>query len=292
MPTSTPISHVSDTAHWVAMYRAMESERSDALFRDPYARRLAGPRGEQIMSSLPRAKSFAWPMIVRTVVMDEIIQRAVARDGVHTVINLAAGLDARPYRLELPRALRWIDVDLPAMQAYKREALASETPRCALEWVPADLADATARRAVLARVAAEPGPVLAITEGLLIYLEAAQVGALARDLHACQPLVWWVTDLAAPILVKRMERTWGKSLAAGGAPFKFAPAEGTAFFDAFGWREAEYRSTWEESLRLHRTLPLAGLWNFLGRFYTRKKQEEIRRMAGIVLLRRIGGDGM
>ena len=43
MPTSTPISHVSDTAHWVAMYRAMESERPDALFRDPHARRLAGP---------------------------------------------------------------------------------------------------------------------------------------------------------------------------------------------------------------------------------------------------------
>jgi len=273
------------------MYRAMESERPDALFRDPYARRLAGPRGEQIMSSLPKAKSFAWPMIVRTVVMDEIIQRAIARDGVQTVINLAAGLDARPYRLELPRALRWIDVDLPAMQTYKREALAAETPRCALEWVPADLADGTARRAVLARVAAEPGPVLVITEGLLIYLEPAQVGALARDLHACRPLVWWVTDLAAPILVKRMERTWGQSLAAGGAPFKFAPAEGTAFFDAFGWHEAEFRSTWEESLRLHRTLPLAGLWNFLGRFYPKKKQEEIRRMAGIVLLRRIGGDG-
>jgi O-methyltransferase involved in polyketide biosynthesis len=183
-------------------------------------------------------------------------------------------------------------VDLPAMQTYKREALAAEAPRCALEWVPADLADATARRAVLARVAAEPGPVLVITEGLLIYLEPAQVGALARDLHACQPLVWWVTDLAAPSLVKRMERTWGQSLAAGGAPFKFAPAEGTAFFDAFGWREAEFRSTWEESLRLHRTLPLAGLWNFLGRFYTKKKKEDIRRMAGIVLLRRIGGDGM
>jgi hypothetical protein len=39
-------------------------------------------------------------------------------------------------------------------------------------------------------------------------------------------------------------------------------------------------------------MPLAGLWSLLGRFYPKKKQEEIRRMAGIVLLRRIGGDGM
>lgn len=40
------ISHVSDTAHWVAVYRAMETERPDAIFRDPYARRLAGARGD------------------------------------------------------------------------------------------------------------------------------------------------------------------------------------------------------------------------------------------------------
>jgi methyltransferase (TIGR00027 family) len=274
------------------MYRAMESERPDALFHDPYARRLAGPQGEHILRTMPKAKAFAWPMVVRTAVMDEIILRAITRDGVRTVVNLASGLDARPYRLELPRALHWIDVDLPAMQNYKKDALAKETPRCALEWVPADLSVAEQRRAVLARVAAEPGPALVITEGLLIYLEPAQVAALARDLHACPPLTWWLTDLAAPSLVKRMERTWGRSLAAGGAPFKFAPAEGTAFFASLGWREAEFRSTWEESLRLHRTMPLAGLWNFLGRFYPRKKQEEIRRMAGIVLLQRMGSHGM
>jgi methyltransferase (TIGR00027 family) len=268
------------------MYRAMESERPDALFHDPYARRLAGPQGEQILRTLPKAKAFAWPMVVRTAVMDEIILRAIDRDGVKTILNLAAGLDARPYRLELPRALRWIDVDLPAMQAYKREALRGETPRCALEWVPADLADTAARRAVLARVAAGPTPALVVTEGLLIYLEPAHVAELGRDLHACPALAWWLIDLAAPRLVKLMERNWGRTLAAGGAPFKFAPREGTAFFEPLGWREAEFRSMWEEAQRLRRTMPLAWLWNFLGRFYTKKKQEEIRRMAGIVLLQR------
>lgn len=289
---SSPIAHVSDTAHWVAMYRAMESERPDALFHDPYARRLAGPRGEHILRSLPKAKAFAWPMIVRTVVMDEIIQRAIARDGVRTVVNLAAGLDARPYRLHVPSTLRWIDVDLPAMQAFKRDELRGESARCALEWVPADLADPVERRAVMERVAAGPGPALVLTEGLLVYLEPDHVTALAGDLHACRPLAWWLMDLGSPRLIKLLSKSWGPTLAAGGAPFKFAPAEGTAFFDPLGWHEAEFRSTWEESLRLHRAMPLAGLWNFLGRFYPKRKREEIRRMAGIVLLERMGGDGM
>ena len=70
MMTSTPITHVSDTARWVAIYRAMESERPDALFRDPYARRLAGPRGEEIVRAMPHGRAMAWPMIVRTAVMD------------------------------------------------------------------------------------------------------------------------------------------------------------------------------------------------------------------------------
>lgn len=283
---TSPISHVSDTANWVAMYRAMESERPDALFHDPYARRLAGPRGDDILRTMPKAKQFAWPMIVRTAVMDEIILRAINRDGVRTVVNLAAGLDARAFRLEVPTTLRWVDVDLPAMQQYKRDALAAETPRCALEWIPADLADQEQRRAVLARVAAGPGPGLVITEGLLIYLERDQVTGLARDLHACAPLSWWLTDTALPRLIKMLERTWGGTLRAGNAPFKFAPAEGTAFFAPLGWPEAEFRSNWLESLRLNRTMRFAKFWNMIGQLYPKKLREEFERMGGIVLLKR------
>src|SRR5437867_6520252 len=108
---TSPISSVSDTARWVAMYRAMESERSDALFHDTYARRLAGPTGEQILASMPQGRRWAWPMIVRTAVMDEIIMRVVRDEGLDTIVNLAAGLDARPYRLDLPPQLHWIDVE-------------------------------------------------------------------------------------------------------------------------------------------------------------------------------------
>src|SRR5260370_34044392 len=105
----SPITHVSDTARWVALYRAMEAERPDPLFRDPYARRLAGEQGEAILRGMKQGRRWAWPMIVRTAVMDELILRAITRDGVDTGLNLAAGLDARPYRLALPHTLRWVD---------------------------------------------------------------------------------------------------------------------------------------------------------------------------------------
>ncbi len=282
--TPTPIRNVSDTALWVAIYRAMESERPDAIFRDPFARRLGGERGEAIVRELPRARSLAWPMIVRTAVMDEIILRCVGA-GARTVVNLAAGLDTRPYRLALPPDLTWLHVDLPDMVDEVRERLAGETPRCALEFVAADLTDAGARARVWA-LTERRGPVLVVTEGLLVYLEPAQVATLARELHDQAGARWWLLDLGSPRLLKMMARRWGSRLAAGNASMKFAPAEGTAYFAPHGWREAEFRSTLEEAFRLERTMPGGRFFRLLSRLMTKKRQEADRRMSGIVLLTR------
>jgi O-methyltransferase involved in polyketide biosynthesis len=46
-PTSPDqIRHVSDTALMVAACRALETARPDGLVRDPFAAKLAGPRGD------------------------------------------------------------------------------------------------------------------------------------------------------------------------------------------------------------------------------------------------------
>jgi methyltransferase (TIGR00027 family) len=277
-----PIRNVSDTALWVAIYRAMESERPDAIFHDPYARRLGGERGQAIVDAMPRGKMMSWPMVVRTAVMDEIILRCV-QQGAATVLNLAAGLDTRPYRLALPASLRWLHVDLPDMIDYFRSRMSGETPRCELEFIAADLRDVDARREVFTN-ATRFGPVLVITEGLLVYLEPGDVADLARDLHDIARAKWWLSDLASPMLLKYLERQWQPMLKEGNAPFRFGPAESSAFFAPFGWREIEYRPHWEESLRLKRTMPHAWLWNILRRLQPARQREAMKRFSGIILL--------
>jgi methyltransferase (TIGR00027 family) len=281
-----PIQHISDTARWVAVYRAMETDRPDALFRDPFARRLAGPEGQAIVDELPRGRSMAWPMIVRTAVFDEIILDRIARHGVDLVLNLAAGLDARAWRLPLPPALRWVDADLPAILDYKTDALSAERPVCRYEAVAADLRVPEAREALFARLDAEASQILVITEGLLIYLTPDQVGALARDLHASPHFRWWVTDLGSPRLLRIIRRYWGKAVAKGAAPFQFAPQEGTAFFRPFGWRELEFRSGINEAHRLHREMRTMWIWRLVARLSPARQREEFRRMSGYVLLER------
>jgi O-methyltransferase involved in polyketide biosynthesis len=128
---------------------------------------------------------------------------------------------------------------------------------------------------------------LVVTEGLLIYLTPEQVGELARDLHAMPSYQWWLIDLANPTLLKIMERSWGKAVQGGNAPFLFAPAQGTDFFRPFGWEEIEFRSTMEEARRLDREMRMMWLWRILGSFSSAEKKRDMRRMSGIVLLERI-----
>jgi len=279
------ISNVSDTARWVAFYRAMETERPDALFRDPFARRLAGAQGEAIVRSLPKGRSMAWPMIVRTAVMDEIIVREVGA-GADLVLNLAAGLDARPWRLPLPPALQWVDVDLPPPLEHKLETLAGERPVCRYEAVRLDLADQTARRQLFARLGASAGRALVITEGLLIYLTPESVAELARDLHTQPSFMRWLMDIGSPELLKMMEKNWAPVVRAGGAPFRFAPAENTRFFEPLGWREVEYRATFEEATRLKRTMRFAWVWRLMGGLMPKARQEAFKRFSGMALLER------
>lgn len=279
------IQNVSDTALWVAFYRAMESERPDALFRDPYARRLAGEQGEKIVRHMKGGKGSAWAMIVRTSLLDEMIGRAIARDGVDLVINLAAGLDTRPYRLPLPPALRWVEVDLAPLLDYKESILAGEKPVCDLERVRLDLTDGAGRRALFARLGAAAKKVLVITEGLLVYLPEAEVASLAADLHTPPSFHDWLLDLASPWLLQYLKRTWSKQLA--NAPFLFGPAAGVEFFRPHGWQAVEELYMWEEGERLGRQPPFSPLFRILGLLMPKAKRETMRKASSVLRLGRI-----
>lgn len=249
--TEPVIRNVSDTARWVATYRARETERPNALFRDPYASRLADARGERIAAATPNVARSDWPFIVRTYLFDRFITEEVKR-GVDTVLNLAAGLDARPYRMALPSSLTWIEVDLPEILDYKRDVLAADTPACSLERVALDLSNAAERRAFFRRVSTDASRTLIVAEGLLIYLPEAEVAALSRELAETPRFERWIVDIASPGLVRMMQQRMGDVLTTGGASFQFAPAEGPAFFERYGWTAIDVESLFETAARVKR----------------------------------------
>lgn len=279
------IRKVSDTALWVAMYRALESERPDALFHDPYARELAGERGQQILEHLPKAH-LALPMVVvRTQVLDELIQDAVEQDGFDTVLNLACGLDTRPYRLTLPAGLRWVEADLPEMIEYKSARLKDARAFCRLERYPVDLTNAEQRRALFARVGAAANRVLVITEGLLQYLSEEQVKTLAADLHQVTAFQRWFTDLVSPRALKMTQRVYTRRPLATQVQFQFGPKQHVEFFRPLGWTPLKFHSLWDQSRRLKRSIRGAALVNVLLTLIPGARAQG-RKMGGIVVLER------
>jgi methyltransferase (TIGR00027 family) len=252
---SATIENVSDTALLVAAYRATESERSDALFHDPFARKLAGERGLQLARHMKgRARFGEWLLAIRTPIIDAFIEQAIA-NGIDTVMNLGAGLDARAYRMNLPSDLRWIEVDYAHMIEAKERVLASDTPRCKIERVKLDLADVTSRRKLFDEIDAGSNKVLVLTEGVVPYLRNDDVAALADDLHKMKSARAWIVEYLSPAwrLSRKRMRGFKK------APFQFDPNDWYAFFAERGWSVKEKKFLAEESHRLERHVPLPRL---------------------------------
>jgi methyltransferase (TIGR00027 family) len=228
------VRNISDTARWVAYFRARETQRPDALFRDPFAERLAGERGFEIANTLAQGNKHEWAWVARTYLFDQFLLREI-QAGAELVVNLAAGLDARPYRMEIPATLQWVEVDFPEIVSYKQEILGNEKPKCSLERVSLDLSDVPARRTFFAEMNARAKNIVVMTEGLLIYFTPEDVASLARDIAAAEHIRSWLIDLASPGQLKLMQRSTGKQLSEADAAFRFGPAEGANFFSPHGW---------------------------------------------------------
>ncbi len=200
MSSTGEIAHVSDTALMVAACRAHETELEDAFVRDPFAARLAGERGCAILSGLPHSAVVRLGLAIRTRFVDDLLLEAVKTHPITTVLSVGCGLDTRPWRLNLASNLRWIEIDFADVLDYKDRLMTGETPTCRRERLTIDLNDSEQRSAMYE--AAGSAPALMITEGLLLYLPAATVEALAAESWRRCGIAHWVSDVTTSAFSK------------------------------------------------------------------------------------------
>jgi methyltransferase (TIGR00027 family) len=270
--------HVSETAPWIAACRALESNRSDALFHDPLAARLAGERGFKIARSLPDG---LWVVAIRTVVIDAFLLSAIS-SGVDTIVNVGAGLDTRPYRMDLPASIRWVEIDYPSLIEGKAAQLSNEVPACSVERFGLDLADRGSRQELFERITATSARTMALTEGLIGYLSVGEAGALADDLHAQSSCHVWVTEYFSSRLLRHHQTHQSRS----GIPVRFHPADWEAFFTEHRWSLGEIRYLGEESRRLNRPVPLTLFERGTRAFRSQAKRRQMLRDMGYAVLER------
>ena len=124
-----------------------------------------------------------------------------------------------------------------------------------------------------------------ISEGLIVYLTADEVCSLARDLAAQASFQRWATDLVSPGLMKMLQKQIGSRLGQAGAPLKFAPDEGPAFFTKCAWTPIEVRSMLQTGAQIKR-LPL--LLRLFALFPDTKGTKPKQIWGGVVLLSKTG----
>ena len=240
-----PCKHVSHTAWLVASFRAQESDRKDAIFHDVLAKKLLGHlEREYLQGFSEQVRHDPWFLSIRTYYIDSLIQKSI-KEGVDTILNLGAGLDTRPYRLDISQKIRWFESDYADMINYKNEMLKDDSPRCQLTRIPADLSQTSERQRVLSQVNDKLGRTLVLTEGLLGYLMEQNVSELAQELYSMPSCHFWLADIFNQSMLDSLETIWHDTLQAekeGNVQFTFIPKDTATFLKPFGWDLREFIS--------------------------------------------------
>jgi methyltransferase (TIGR00027 family) len=247
------IRNVSDTAWMVAAARAIEAERSDALFGDPLANMLLGTGGPEIIQSIKHRKDndLSLFIAVRTLLIDKLVTEVVLKHDIDAVVNLACGLCTRPYRLNLPTSLHWIDVDFEPVIQHRKDHLKEVTSSCSITHVAVDLRIDQSRRDLLAETAADFHNILVITEGLLPYLDEKTVMNLAADLLRHPQYKFWLADTYGSSLVSNAVNTEWKEIMEK-AKFQFYTGYTPEFFAQQGWTTLKVQTFLNEAKTLNR----------------------------------------
>ena len=259
--------NIADTAFWIAGFRAQETERSDAVFNDPLAKKLGGDRGIEMVANTPNSEQMAFAMVIRTTSIDRLVEIAIEK-GVDTVINLGAGLDTRPYRLQLPANLQWIEVDFKEIIDYKNPLLKDEKPVCKLRRIAFDLSDQSERKKLFEELGSKAQNALVITEGVIAYLKNEDASQLSQDLIAVPSFKYWVHDFSKGGFRKHGHAN-EKAKLLKNTPFLFDVADPISFFQKDGWKISEKINILDEADRIGRKLPANFPLNFLMRIFPR-----------------------
>ncbi len=254
--SNSEINDVTDTAIWVAAYRAQEHDRKDAIVKDPYASLLIGEDGIKLANRTQGSRYTAWSVVIRTFIIDQFIMGLLEK-GIDTVLDLGAGLDTRPYRLNLPSTLKWIEVDFPKIIDHKEEKLKDVKPKCILERVRLDLSIEKTRDDFLKKVSDDSKNVLILTEGVVPYLTNADAKSLADALKSFDNFNYWITEYYSPEILEFL-RTPKRLNQMKNAPFLFYPENWFNFFQSSGWNEVDTKYFGVESEKLGRTPPIPG----------------------------------
>jgi len=203
---------VGSTALGVAAARAAETDSENPLIRDPFARAFLEAAGDGMWSLMANPTKAAELtddtdllahlqvmidfMAVRTAFFDEYFLNAAA-SGVRQVVILAAGLDARAWRLPWPDGTTVYELDQAKVLEFKSTTLRNRGARPTSDLVSVAIDLRQDWPAALREAGFDPSrPTAWSAEGLLRYLPARAQDLLFERILALSPSGSWLATNA------------------------------------------------------------------------------------------------
>jgi methyltransferase (TIGR00027 family) len=181
-----------------AAHRALETERPRALFRDSFARALAGQPG---LSVLAAARLTRWPgyssepdpfVAIVTRFFDDALRNVVTQSGITQVVLLGAGMDTRAFRLAWPPAVTVYEVDRAEVFEHKEAVLGEAQARASCRRQIVASCSRGSWTAALVKVGFDPSQRSAVLIEGLLYVDAAAAERLLHDVTAISTKGSWL----------------------------------------------------------------------------------------------------
>lgn len=173
---------VSNTAFYCTGVRAVDARRAQPICGDQYAERFMDEAAWAIFEPF---RQFTGPLISnasRARIIDDLLRERLSANPNTRVVLIGAGFDSRAFRLT---GGRWLEVDEPQVFAWKEPRLPAADSPNALTRLPVDFT--TERLADRLKPFADPGPVVVVVEGVLMYLDEPRIRELLQTIRAIFP---------------------------------------------------------------------------------------------------------
>jgi methyltransferase (TIGR00027 family) len=233
---------LADTARWVAAQRARESTRPDRILNDPLASLLAGSEGMEMLRLSeqynPRSEETTLYILVRIRFFDDWLLR-VATGPRKQIVMVAAGLDTRPFHLQLPPGITFYELDQPTVLELKDNLLHQNgaTPSSRKVSVPVDLKLDWSEP--LQAVGFDRSiPSIWLLEGLLYYLEEPNVRQLLRRIsdHAAPGSALGADLVSASFFRSPWTKKALEQMEERGMAWRFGSDDPEILLSEHGWR--------------------------------------------------------
>jgi methyltransferase (TIGR00027 family) len=210
-PTENP---VSATAYWTLSARYADATGEHPVGNDIFAERFMNDEARSVADRYSPHTRAAGSFPVRHRMIDELVARELERDPSLRVVLIGAGFDSRAYRLD---GGRWLEIDEPALLAYKEPRLPAADAPNDLSRVPIRFGEESLEETL--RPYATEDRVVVVLEGVLGYLTDDRRGALLATLIRLFPSHLVVCDLQTRTFLARYGRKLARALHEAGATF-------------------------------------------------------------------------